>query len=145
MYILLYSFTINALVTLTLVLPLLFPAAWRLQKIYVHKTRKMKTMTHSWRYLPKNAKLTYSAKETGYVWSNAPEICVMLKHALINDKSNEYIFRAITKTKTREKLRNLNKLLSYTRTRERLLEALVDIVLRNKDFVLIVFVEAGRH
>ena len=69
----------------------------------------------------------------------------MLKHALINDKSNEYIFRAITKTKTREKLPNLNKLLSYTRTRERLLEALVDIVLRNKDFVLIVFVEAGRH
>ena len=69
----------------------------------------------------------------------------MLKHALINDKSNEYIFRAITKTKTREKLPNLNKLLSYTRTRERLLEALVDIVLRNKDFVLIVFVEVGRH
>ena len=69
----------------------------------------------------------------------------MLKHALINDKSNEYIFRAITKTKTREKLPNLNKLLSYTRTRERLLEALVDIVLRNKDFVLIVFVEVGGH
>ena len=45
----------------------------------------------------------------------------------------------------REKLRNLNKRLSYTRTRERLLEALVDIVLRNKDFVLIVFVEVGRH
>ena len=69
----------------------------------------------------------------------------MLKHALINDKSNEYIFRAITKAKTREKLRNLNKLLSYTRTRERLVEALDDIVLRNKDFVLIVFVEVGRH
>ena len=69
----------------------------------------------------------------------------MLKHALINDKSNEYIFRAITKTKTREKLPNLNKLLSYTRTRERLLEALVDIVLGNKDFVLIVFVEVGEH
>ena len=45
----------------------------------------------------------------------------------------------------REKLRNLNKRLSYTRTRERLLEALVDIVLRNKDFVLIVFVEVGGH
>ena len=46
--------------------------------------------------------------------------------ALINDKSDEQIFRAITKTKTTEKLRNVN---NNTRTRELLLEALVDIVL----------------
>ena len=50
-----------------------------------------------------------------------------LDFALINNKLDEYIFRAITKTKTREKQLNVNKPLSYTRTRDLLLEVLADI------------------
>ena len=56
--------------------------------------------------------------------------------SLINDKLDEYIFRAITKTKITEKLRNVNKSLLYTRTRELLLEALVDVGWRKEDFRL---------
>lgn len=50
-----------------------------------------------------------------------------LDFALINNKFDEYIFRAITKTKTREKQLNVNKHLTYTRTRDLLLEVLADI------------------
>ena len=46
------------------------------------------------------------------------------------------MFRAITKTKTTEKLQNVNKPLSSTRTRELLLEALTDIESRKKVFSL---------
>ena len=59
-----------------------------------------------------------------------------LNFVLINDKSDEYIFRAITKKQTTEKLRNVDKTLSYTRTRELQLDALVDIGLRTEDFSL---------
>ena len=50
-----------------------------------------------------------------------------LDFALINNKFDEYIFRAITKTKAREKQLNVNKPLTYTRTRDLLLEVLADI------------------
>ena len=56
--------------------------------------------------------------------------------ASINDKSDEYFFRAITKTKTMEKLRNVSKFLSYTSTRKLLLESLVNIWLRKEGFGL---------
>ena len=56
--------------------------------------------------------------------------------ASINDKSDEYFFRAIAKTKTTEKLRNVSKFLSYTSTRKLLLESLVNIWLRKEGFGL---------
>ena len=58
------------------------------------------------------------------------------KFALINDTSDEYIFRGITKKKKTANLRNVNKALLYTRTRELLLEVLVDIRLKKEDFGL---------
>ena len=56
--------------------------------------------------------------------------------SLTNNKSEEYIFRAIKKIKTTEKLQNVKKPLSYTKTRVLLVEALVDIWIRKNDFGL---------
>lgn len=84
-----------------------------------------------------------------YIAKSRTSICPVdnlgkyLSLANIKEDSEEFIFRAITKTKTTQKLRKTNKPLSYTRAREIYINVLVKLGLNPTEYGLHSLREAG--